>query len=438
LPKEGPPLHTVFGDAIVQFTSPAFESGLFSDREDLRTSYCFVTSFSSALRTFIHISQEGPPRHRRGRGFQQSAESGKLYSDDPEAQKKPVVRPPQQDYRTAGVDYRVSEFETEGRGQDRNRPRTYNSGSAYRDGGRGRGSGRGSREGAEKEGGSGDEGLLQHSDGGLLGRGPKGRGPRGAPRSEAANQEVAVDGREYGKITSVKESFGFIQCYRRGNVEIFFHVTGLDREESEGAEDSRKPDLTTLVKIGQEVEFDYVAVDEKSGKPMARRVKVLAPGALDDDISEEVLQGVVDRELRGGQRRKEDAYGGRIKCAAETVEGDQNSAEYFAFDAAGLADPSTRLQTGDQVEFRSSVSKRTGGEKRAVGVKLVSRAERRPAPLKQDGRPGKTGVVVVLKDTFGFVKTEPEGKVFFHFSHVEVGHTDGSKRLQEDDLVDFV
>jgi cold shock CspA family protein len=422
----------------VQFISPAFERDLFFllNRRTSVPHTAFVTSFSPALRTLIHNSQEGPPRHRRGRGFQQSAESGKLYSDDPEAQKKPVVRPPQQDYRTAGVDYRVSEFETEGRGQDRNRPRSYNSGSAYRDGGRGRGSGRGSREGAEKEGCSGDEGLLQHSDGGLLGRGPKGRGSRGAPRSEAANQEVAVDGREYGKITSVKESFGFIQCYRRGNVEIFFHVTGLDRDELEGAEESRKPDLTTLVKIGQEVEFDYVAVDEKSGKPMARRVKVLAAGALDDDVSEGVLQGVVDRELRGGQRRKEDAYGGRIKCSA--VEGDQNAAEYFAFDAAGLADPSTRLQMGDQVEFRSSVSKRTGGEKRAVGVKLVSRAERRPAPLKQDGRPRKTGVVVVLKDTFGFVKTEPEGKVFFHFSHVEVGHTDGSKRLQEDDLVDFV
>lgn len=167
---------------------------------------------------------------------------------------------------------------------------------------------------------------------------------------------------------------------------------------------------------------------------MARRVKVLAAGALADDISEEVLKGVVDRELRGGQRRREDAYGGRIFVSGK---GNESEGEYFPFSAADLAEPSTRLATGDEVEFRTCISKRTGGEKKAVQIKLVSRGERRGAP-KADGRPRKGGVVVVLKDTFGFVKTEPEGKVFFHFSHIEVGHTDGAKRLQEDDLVDFV
>ncbi|CAM9258999.1 unnamed protein product, partial [Phaeothamnion confervicola] len=105
--------------------------------------------------------------------------------------------------------------------------------------------------------------------------------------------------REQGRVATLREQFGFIQCCDRPG-DLFFHL-------------SVAPDG---ISIGDEVEF-VVGHSDRSTRECASDVAVLPPGTIRFEAEiPGVFRGVVDRDLRaaqygGGINRRNDRQGGR-------------------------------------------------------------------------------------------------------------------------------
>ena len=110
--------------------------------------------------------------------------------------------------------------------------------------------------------------------------------------------KAKVEPRETGVVSSLKESFGFIQCADRDE-RLFFH-------QSEMAD--KRP--AAPLREGDEV--DFLVEKDREGRNMGRAVRVLLPGTVSFVTTlPGRAQGTVDREVRSGSGGKKDGRGGR-------------------------------------------------------------------------------------------------------------------------------
>ena len=272
----------------------------------------------------------------------------------------------------------------------------------------------------------------------------------------------ALEGLELGVILTVRDKYGFIRCVDRPN-DLFFHI---DTVVSDGVpRDELRP--------GRDVAFAYGSDPRDASRPVATRVRLAPPGtAVFDDVSEERLLGVVAHRIPSNkpgtgkpgevaqapmgaiqytpagnfaaESGDNDAADPDDSLAAESVEEtvtavegeqEQDSATVALTpadvpddvpdgDGAGTSDvdtamaatdasgggpgsmslpfgtadlmPDTHPRPGDIVEFSIATNRRTRAQ----------RATRVCLPLR-------TGVVVVVKPTFGFL--QPTDKL--HLPH---------------------
>eukprot|EP00898_Chlorokybus_atmophyticus_P007037 jgi/Chlat1/7334/Chrsp59S06970 len=296
-------------------------------------------------------------------------------------------------------------------------------------------------------------------DDGQWGRGGRGRGSgryvtreKGGydrPQPLTAEELESIPS-EHGVVVTVRDSYGFIRGVSR-NEELFFHVSEvLDMPEAEHG--ARRADLSEVIQAGDEVEFKVTEPLNKNGRPNAKHIKVLPKGTIEvEEPKGEHLHGFIERELRGGQRSRRDAYGGRIAYHTLAPPGlandDFNASADSAtasvtFDGGDVRDQNVRLGVGDEVEFMLVADRRTG-DSYATDVALIARAAPAQADTQvQEGGGASTqeplaekGFVTSLKETYGFIQSaDRQARVFFHFSALEGVRGD---ELQLGDEVEF-
>ena len=201
---------------------------------------------------------------------------------------------------------------------------------------------------------------------------------------------------------------------------MFFHASEVTPLGG-GPAPPRGVNLATVVPTGADVSFCVGAPSGRAGKQVAVRVTVLPPGSrCPFTVDETRIVGVVDRELRGGDRGgwgrsappapgapppTDTGYGGRILHRPEN-----GPPVTYSFDGSDLADAGApRPRVGEGVEFCVATDKATG----AVHTTRVSRLRER-------------GVIAAVKRTdrgvYGFVRClDRPGQVFFHGSSVTGG-----------------
>ena len=201
---------------------------------------------------------------------------------------------------------------------------------------------------------------------------------------------------------------------------MFFHASEVTPLGG-GPAPPRGVNLATVVPTGADVSFCIGAPSGRAGKQVAVRVTVLPPGSrCPFTVDETRIVGVVDRELRGGDRGgwgrsappapgapplTDTGYGGRILHRPE-----DGTPMTYTFDESDLADAGApRPRVGEGVEFCVATDKATG----AVHATRVSRRLER-------------GVIAAVKRTdrgvYGFVRClDRPGQVFFHGSAVTGG-----------------
>jgi cold shock CspA family protein len=256
-----------------------------------------------------------------------------------------------------------------------------------------------------------------------------------------------------GIIKSLKsEGFGFIE---RADVdkEIFFHLSEFARSDAEP-------------RPGDPVRFEVAK--NRTGKPVALRVRALAPGSVTfEEVLPEVRTGVISKPLRKARDRRPNPTSrlGRIipKCTSEGKEvaagaaaaptagaaagrgggaGSDDPAavavdatkaaapNHFVFGESDVSaespDDSFAISEGDTVSFQVARDKRTGRQ-HAVNVLVTEKVA-----VVEETR--EQGVVQTMKDGFGFIKcADRESRMFFHFSEVH-GET---RELRNGDHVEF-
>ncbi|XP_032238045.2 cold shock domain-containing protein E1 isoform X2 [Nematostella vectensis] len=217
--------------------------------------------------------------------------------------------------------------------------------------------------------------------------------------------ETAKAEKYQGVVSSMKESFGFIERADKVS-EIFFHYSEfLD-------------DINELT-LGDDVEF---IIQPRNGKEVAMRIKKLPEGTVTfEDVSEKRYQGVIDRPLsKSSAKRQHDPLHGRI--VFETDDGPSDIV-FSERDVSG----EFSLRTKDIVDFNIAVDRRDS-LRRATNITLVKVAE----PEKGDNR--EMGVVAALKDGFGFIRCcDRDARMFFHFSEL----VESSRQIQIGDEVEF-
>lgn len=205
-----------------------------------------------------------------------------------------------------------------------------------------------------------------------------------------------------GVVCAMKDSYGFIE---RGDVvkEIFFHYS-----EFQGNIDD--------LKLGDDVEF---GIQSRNGKEVAVNIKRLTEGTvIFEDIAVEIRRGKIHKTLKAPHgRRQSDPLAGKI--VYETVKG-PIEIPYGDKDQKG----DYTLQTDDLVEFQIATDRRDKLQ-RATNIKVVE------ATFKISGEAREYGVIVSLKEGFGFIRcAERDARMFFHFS--EMLDPEGNIKLQEE------
>lgn len=206
-----------------------------------------------------------------------------------------------------------------------------------------------------------------------------------------------------GVVCSLKDSFGFIE--RADAVkEIFFHY-------SEYNGDIHK------LELGEDVEFD---IQSRNGKEVAVNISGLPEGTvIFEDIAIDKIKGKLLRTLKSN-RRQSDPLGGRIsydspKGVVEIPYGDKDQKGDYT------------LCVGDIVEFNIATDRRDKLQ-RATNIVLLDETFENSAEQRE------TGVVVSVKDTYGFIQcTERDVRMFFHFSEV----LESSRDVKCQDEVEF-
>ena len=243
----------------------------------------------------------------------------------------------------------------------------------------------------------------------------------------------------YGVVVTLRDSYGFVRCYNRPGPQLFFHAS----EVLDG-------DIRDL-RAGDECKFfirDPAPGSnprDKDGKSTATRLAPLTAEDRAPKVVAEGVEGTVVRALRG--RTKMDSYGGRVSFAAKAEDDDEKRAtdKKRAADAddtpsklaavgndtpsklaaAGAREPSAslefagsdldescpRLREGDRVAF-DIVEHRFTGERRAAGIRFVSRApaakpsaaRAAPAVADPEGDEAELGRVEKITGRYGFIR----------------------------------
>lgn len=194
-----------------------------------------------------------------------------------------------------------------------------------------------------------------------------------------------------GVVCSMKESFGFIE---RADVvkEIFFHFSEAKTKEE--------------LRLGDDVEF---TIQTRNGKEVACNIIRLPSGTvIFEDLKPEILKGQVLKPLDRGAnaRHQTDALPGRIRYRAP----DHSEVEISFGDKDQKAD--FTLRHGDWVQFKIATDRRDGLN-RATHISLLDES------FLVSGEKREQGMVVMMKDGFGFLKcVEREARLFFHCSEV--------------------
>ncbi|XP_041351705.1 cold shock domain-containing protein E1-like [Gigantopelta aegis] len=193
-----------------------------------------------------------------------------------------------------------------------------------------------------------------------------------------------------GVVCSLKETFGFIE---RSDIvkEIFFHYSEF------------KDNINELL-LGDDCEF---SVQNRNGKEVAVDIKRLAEGTvIFEDISLDRIKGKVLKTLQSNMnKRYSDPLGGRIiyetpKGTVDIPYGDKDQKGDYT------------LQQGDFVEFSIATDRR---DKLQRATKIVLLDE----TFEKTGEPRETGVVVSLKDGYGFIQcADRDARMFFHFNEL--------------------
>jgi len=243
--------------------------------------------------------------------------------------------------------------------------------------------------------------------------------------------------REQGIVSTMKDSFGFIECADRP-ARIFFHF-------------SEMMDRDMPVRVSDEVEFS-VTPSDRSGQENATKICILPKGTVVFEIEQEgKLRGVVHREprqIRSNQRSQRDRgppppqeqFGqilvprettvevqvvdsedasptedaaptedtAQIKSAPKPKFGKKPDGDLYDFSASEVGETgSIPLIPGDEVEFSLLMDKRTK-KKRAIRIALTKLNPAR-----------ERGVVCAIREPFGYMKCESRDQLIsFHLHTV--------------------
>lgn len=208
--------------------------------------------------------------------------------------------------------------------------------------------------------------------------------------------------RYQGVVCSMKDNYGFIE--RADAVkEIFFHYS-----EFSGDIDG--------LHLGDDVQF---SIQSRNGKDVATGVEKLPEGTvIFEDVAIEMRRGKIEKTLKAPHgRRQSDPLAGRIvyetvKGAIEIPYGDKDQKGDYT------------LQPGDLVQFNIATDRRDKLQ-RATNITLVCDT------FKVNGEKREKGVIVTLKEGFGFIRcADREARMFFHFS--ELMEPDAEPKIQEE------
>eukprot|EP00873_Tetraselmis_striata_P014809 jgi/Tetstr1/435073/TSEL_024042.t1 len=272
----------------------------------------------------------------------------------------------------------------------------------------------------------------------------------GAAVAPAEDNTAPNKQRERGFVVTIRDSFGFISCVT-GSEEVFFHISEVHPPEG-ASENQARHHMRDLVSEGTEVEFTIVP-NPRSDRPNAKEVKILPAGTIQThDEGEQVLTAVVTQEAQATARRDGAIGVLRVTGVAEGQPTEASAAgpsaapgDTLLFELAEVADGAVP-RAGSAMECRVAVHRRSR-QRRAVGLRVTAMAEpprterdwsagkpeaEAPPPARPAGQavcpPGRdTGVVVTLKESFGFIKpVQPDAKeMFFHFSELPEGQRPG-------------
>jgi len=217
----------------------------------------------------------------------------------------------------------------------------------------------------------------------------------GADSDNWNREKVAIE-EEFGVISIVKTSYGFIKCCSRSK-DLFFHFSEL----------SEDPDT---LRVGQEVSF-RISEEPRSGKTVAAGIRFAPKGsAVFETVDERICRGVCKAKLLfvKGFPGKDDGRGPPPKGMIEESPGKE-----YAFNRAALVDPRRNPHVGDLVQFCVRTDKRTLVES-ACKVEIM-RFVGKVTSTKSDG-------------LYGFVEhvdpgTGESGKAFVHGAEVEGNST---------------
>ncbi|XP_067945654.1 cold shock domain-containing protein E1-like [Watersipora subatra] len=227
---------------------------------------------------------------------------------------------------------------------------------------------------------------------------------------------VSKEKRDKGVVSSVKESYGFLQILSAdcstgvGDAQLFFHFNELYESTN------------TPVVVGDEIEFTIAYDPGNKSKPIAIRIRKLAKGSIkqEQQVSSQTFTGTVTQDHPAPKSKK-----GSPHNVSST---DTGLIQYTNISKESVFIPylvkDADLRYGDKVSFNVCEMKRSSDphSKKAVNIKLLSRLGL------------QTGFVCSLKDSYGFIETVAiDDEIFFHYSCY---HGDANE-LQIGDVVEY-
>ncbi|KAK7065496.1 Cold shock domain-containing protein E1 [Halocaridina rubra] len=209
-----------------------------------------------------------------------------------------------------------------------------------------------------------------------------------------------------GVVSTIKDSYGFIE---RADVvdEIFFHF-------------SEAKNIPGGLKLGDDVEF---FIQTRNSKEVATNMVKLSPGTVVfEDINQELIKGQVLKPVeRNPRHNQKDPLTGRIRYRGK----DRSEVEVKFGERDQKGD--FTLRHGDWVQFNIATDRRDHLQK-ATNISLLDDS------FNVSGEKREQGVIVALKDDFGFIKcADREARMFFHYNEL----LDPESEISLNDEVEF-
>nr|XP_002127595.1 cold shock domain-containing protein E1-like [Ciona intestinalis] len=228
-----------------------------------------------------------------------------------------------------------------------------------------------------------------------------------SPRSD--NIETSCGEQCYGWISTLKDTFGFIESLNHGS-EIFFHYS-----EMQAPVDKYKAGCPVTYVTGI-----------KEEKACALQVEVITDEEMptSDVVSSKIIKGKVLKPLKS-VNPSQTSYQGLIEYK-ETNEADETTIKTISYSPLSLSDRRDFIQVGDKVTFQVSTDINSNCQ-RAANVNV--------------NRETVKATVDSIKGEFGFINYEVKGgdttggsgKLFFHMSEVR----DATQQITAGSTVEF-